>query len=113
MSAKDKVVPVDENVSVTFVPVADYGTTFKASAEDIVSSLGTRIGKVKKESDVPPKHWEGHVPPSNRDGETAKEDPQLGHTKQQLMRELDAVQDNSIASGSLDPRDNPKAPDKH
>jgi len=113
MVHKDKVVVHNPDESVEYVPVADYGTGYRATEDEILKSMGSRSdGKDTKGSEEQVEEWEGYVPPSNRDGDTAQEDSQLGLVKQELLRAHDAVTENSSMSGSVDPRDNPNAPDK-
>ena len=109
---------VDKSMSVEYVPVNDYGTAPRVPASTILRGLGVsdeNIGKEilkDREPGAKPPVWEGWVPDSNRNGETAKEDPELGKLKVGALDLLDNVQDESISAHSLDPRDNDNAPDE-
>lgn len=100
---------VDEAVDVKFVPVPGANQNQALTANVIVAALGGVFTPDKDGDKVVPQ--EGWVPPSNRDGETAKEDRWLGKDKVARLAAIAAENDLGNFPRILDPRDNDKAPD--
>lgn len=111
MTAKDAPVGdhVDEAVNVQFTPVPGANQNQALTPNLIVAALGGIFEPLKNGDEVKPQ--EGWVPPSNRDGKTAAEDPWLGKDKVARLAAIASENDLGNFPRILDPRDNDKAPD--
>lgn len=107
--AKDESVHGHNDLPVDFVPVQGASQAQPQTVNIIVGSLGGQYTQPKDGDKV--SKQEGWVPPSNRDGDTFKEDPWLGKHKVAVLNALDSQGDLSEFPRVLDPRDNDKADD--